>query len=124
MATTILTGEPYALAGKRLAFTSWYYVRVGGFAWIDAAGDNVTVAGNAAPDEATFVPKDRPSGIRLCADPARACREPIIEPDPRIEAEVQVGTILQRGSSYQAWGTCRLHDGDRRDPPTSSPPTA
>ena len=55
MATTILTGEPYTLAGRRLAFTSWYHVRVGGFAWIDAAGDNVTVAGNAAPDEAAFV---------------------------------------------------------------------
>ena len=97
MATTILTGEPYALAGTRLAFTSWYYVRVGGFAWIDAAGDNVTVAGNAAPDEAAFVPKDRPSGIRLRAEGARACREPIIEPDSGVETAVQVGTILQRG---------------------------
>ena len=39
---------------------------------------------------------------------------PIIEPDPAGEADVHVGTILQRGSSYQAWGTCRLHDGQRR----------
>ena len=114
MATTILTGEPYTLAGRRLAFTSWYHVRVGGFAWIDAAGDNVTVAGNAAPDEAAFVPKDRPSGIRLRAERARACREPIIDPDPDTEAGVHVGTILQRGSSYQAWGTCRLHGGQTR----------
>ena len=114
MATTILTGEPYTLAGRRLAFTSWYHVRVGGFAWIDAAGDNVTVAGNAAPDEAAFVPKDRPSGIRLRAERARACREPIIDPDPDTEADVHVGTILQRGSSYQAWGNSRLHDGQTR----------
>ena len=114
MATTILTGEPYALAGTRLAFTSWYYVRVGGFAWVDAAGDNVTVGGNAAPDEAAFVPKDRPSGIRLRAEAAGTCREPIIEPDPHTEVSVQVGTILQRDSSFQAWGTCRLHDGQTR----------
>ena len=26
------TGEPYELAGNRLVFTSWYYVRPGGYA--------------------------------------------------------------------------------------------
>ncbi len=29
------TGEPYQLAGNRMVFTTWYYVRPGGFAWLD-----------------------------------------------------------------------------------------
>src|SRR5204863_4995099 len=29
------TGEPYVLAGTRIVFTSWYYVRPGGYAWKD-----------------------------------------------------------------------------------------
>src|SRR4051794_35935697 len=38
------TGEPYTLAGKRVVFTSWYYVRPGGYAWKDDAGENVTAS--------------------------------------------------------------------------------
>ena len=53
----------------------------------------------------------------------RTCRDPIIDPDPDTEADVHVGTILQRGSSYQAWGNSASMTG-RRDPPISSPPTA
>src|SRR3989304_4635202 len=35
------TGEPYELAGKRLAFTSWYYVRQGRFNWVNDQGQGV-----------------------------------------------------------------------------------
>ncbi|MCL4195722.1 MAG: hypothetical protein KJZ87_28560, partial [Thermoguttaceae bacterium] len=38
------TGEPYELAGERLVFTSWYYVRPGGYAWLDAQNRGVTAA--------------------------------------------------------------------------------
>lgn len=111
MATTIATGEPYALAGKRLAFTSWYYVRVGSFSWIDSKGENANVVGNAAPDEAAFVPNDRPTGIRLKAEKAGGILKPIIEPDPQKEEDVKVGTVLQNDSFFQAWGDCAMRDG-------------
>lgn len=39
------TGEPYELAGRRMVFTSWYYVRPGGYAWVDAQGRGVTASG-------------------------------------------------------------------------------
>jgi hypothetical protein len=34
-------GEPYALAGRRLVFLNWFYVRPGGFSWLDSHGRSV-----------------------------------------------------------------------------------
>src|SRR5687768_932753 len=64
------TGEPYVLAGKRVVFTSWFYVRPGGYAWKLKDGENVTVTRKkvVGPWEANFERKwDVPLGVRLAA---------------------------------------------------------
>lgn len=48
-AVPTITGEPYELAGNRIVFTNWFYVRPGGFGWFNARGENVTVRGDEAP---------------------------------------------------------------------------
>jgi hypothetical protein len=37
----VRVGEPYELAGKRLVFTNWIYVRPGDVGWTDASGKMV-----------------------------------------------------------------------------------
>src|SRR3990167_2472631 len=64
-------GEPYELPGKRLVFVNWFYVRPGGFAWLDSQGRSVAVVGNEGPWGAHFRRSDSPYGIRLVAQPAQ-----------------------------------------------------
>jgi hypothetical protein len=33
--------EPYALQGKRMVFTSWFYIRPGHFDWLNEKGESV-----------------------------------------------------------------------------------
>jgi hypothetical protein len=42
MASTRPSGEPDALAARRLPFVNWFYVRPGRFGWFDPAGNEVT----------------------------------------------------------------------------------
>ena len=34
-------GEPYELTGKRIVFTTWYWVRPGEYDWVDDQGKTV-----------------------------------------------------------------------------------
>ncbi|HIJ65122.1 MAG TPA: hypothetical protein HPP77_04155 [Candidatus Hydrogenedentes bacterium] len=63
----IVQGEPYDLAGKRMVFTNWYYVRPGDLDWINDQGETVYVHGDEAPFAAHFVGVHAPRGIRLMA---------------------------------------------------------
>jgi len=71
-------GEPIALKGRHIYFTSWKYVRQGQFAWhIDkdqAAGDAAQNVGAWLKGDGTrparFEPIHMPRGIRLVAQPA------------------------------------------------------
>src|ERR1051325_4390006 len=66
-------GEPYAIAGKRIAFTNWYFVRPGHPDWLDENGKSVAASKKfkAGPNDAHFTAYDPPIGIRLIAEPAQ-----------------------------------------------------
>ena len=104
------TGEPYELAGKRMVFTSWYYVRPGGYAWVDAEGNNVSARRDLkiGPWGPRFQrADDAPWGIRLVAEkPERS--GPIISAErPWEEMGLSVRCILKEGDRYRAWGSCQ-----------------
>ncbi|MBI2925424.1 MAG: hypothetical protein HYY24_06935 [Verrucomicrobia bacterium] len=72
-------GEPVALKGRHLYFTSWKYVRQGSFAWRVQVDPNATEAERQAgawlkgdgTRPAKFETSDMPRGIRLVAQPAQ-----------------------------------------------------
>ena len=66
-------GEPYALAGNRIVFTTWAHVRPGEFDWRDQDNRSVFASktDKIGPDEGRFQGYDIPWGIRLHAEPAR-----------------------------------------------------
>lgn len=102
-----MTGEPYALAGKRLVFTNWHYVRPASFSWMDARGNNVTVGGSEGPWGATMKRYNEPRGIRIVAQPAERIG-PLLEADrPWENAGVSIHTMIHDGGLYRGWGTTR-----------------
>ena len=101
------TGEPYTLAGKRLVFTNWFYVRPGGYAWKHKDGENVTVTRKRAVGawEADYERKwDMPIGVRLVAQ--RPQRHGQVLPS-RVAWDEQgqgIRQVLKDGDKYRAWG--------------------
>ncbi|MDD2763163.1 MAG: hypothetical protein PHE83_04205 [Opitutaceae bacterium] len=106
-------GEPYALAGRRLVFTTWKFIRSGSFKWLNRAGQNVTVAGSEGPWDATMERTDQPVGIRLVAQPARRTGE-LVRPEKPWEAKgVSLTTVLPDGDRLRAWGECTDAEGKK-----------
>ncbi|MGQ9592221.1 MAG: sulfatase [Planctomycetota bacterium] len=106
-------GEPYELRSKRLAFTSWRYVRPGSFAWVDALGRNVTVSGSSGPKEARLVRSDPPRGIRIVAEPALREGPLALEGRPGEERGIALTTVLKDGDVYKAWGIAAGESGTK-----------
>lgn len=105
------TGEPYVLAGRRLVFTNWHFIRPGSFGWYDSAGNNVTVGGSEGPMGAEMRTHDVPFGIRLVAQPARRVG-PIVEHErPWETVGISLATIIRDGAVFRAWGTCQGEAG-------------
>jgi len=90
----IVQGEPYELAGKRLVFTNWYYVRPGDLGWINDKGESVYVKGNEGPWGAHYVGVDTPRGIRLVAQKPDRILGPLERP---------YRGILQEGKLLRGW---------------------
>ncbi len=96
-------GEPVALRGRSIYFTSWKYVRQGQFSWQiqrdPKAGDGSQNVGAWLKGDGTrparFVPIDMPHGIRLVAQPAT--KVPFL-PD-------QLAATLYDDGKYKAWYT-------------------
>lgn len=109
------TGEPYDLAGRRLTFTSWYYVRPGGYGWVNDRGEGVSASrAPLGPWDARFRRgDDAPRGIRLVVEkPER--RGPIVAPERPWEAMgLSLAMFLYDGARYRAWGGCQDKDGQR-----------
>lgn len=100
------SGEPYALAGRRIVFTNWFWIRPGQFAWLDETGANVTVAGSVGAWGAELRKADVPHGIRLVAEPARR-GEPVIRAErPWETVGIGVATLLHDGDRYRLWARC------------------
>ncbi len=98
-------GEPYSLAGKRLVFLNWHYIRPGTFGWYDSSGWKVGLTDAVPPGEAHLRRKDSPRGIRLVAQPAQRLG-PLFEASQPWEegAGVALTTVVQDGGVYRAWG--------------------
>jgi hypothetical protein len=112
-ATTIEYGEPYELAGNRLVFLNWHYIRTGSFAWRDASGQAVGLNSPVAPGAAHFASHDQPWGIRLAAQSARRMG-PLLEAERAWEegAGVAITTLLKDGGTYRGWGAPFTTSGD------------
>jgi len=101
-------GEPYALASKRLVFTTWLFVRPGSFGWFSRDGRNVSVAGSEGPTEATFRRGDDPRGLRIAVRPA-ARVGPVVRMEKPWEVNgkgIGLATVIQEGNRFRAWGMC------------------
>lgn len=100
------TGEPYALAGKRIVFTDWYYIRPGGYSWRDENGNAVTASKSSpiGPWGATFVRgQDAPWGIRLRAEHAQRMAPAISQEKPWEKGNMGGFFVLHDGDHYRAW---------------------
>ena len=102
------TGEPYALLGNRMVFTSWYYVRPGAYGWSDEQGNNVTASRRvkAGPWDAHLVRGDDMAyGVRLIAERAEH-RGPVLKREkPWEKMGVSINIVLREGETYRGWGT-------------------
>ena len=102
-------GEPYAApAGKRIVFTTWYWVVPGQPIWIDDEGKEVTASGTVAagPFDSHYDPLEAPYGIRLIAEPALRS-ELVIAPEfPWETGGIQISQLLQTEDKIMAWGHC------------------
>jgi hypothetical protein len=101
------TGEPYELAGKRIVFTSWYFIRPGGYAWKDEKGQTVSVTRTipVGPWDANFERKwDTPRGVRIVAQQPQRYGPVIRSEHPWDQKAISIRQVLQDGEKYRAWG--------------------
>jgi hypothetical protein len=108
-------GEPYALAGRRMIFTNWYYVRPGQIDWVDDAGksvygDDKTAAG---PDDAHFRNYLAPRGIRLVAQPAQRVGPIIRREKPWEKMGINAISLINDNGQYRLWGGSQDAQGKR-----------
>jgi hypothetical protein len=104
-------GEPVELAGKRLIFTHYHYIRPASFGWYDDQGNNITVAGTAGLWDAHLRVVDAPVGIRIVAQPAERSSQPfpgIAPARPWEEGPLELGQVLfdEEDGLFKAWTTC------------------
>ncbi len=102
MSSSTQTGEPYQLAGNRIVFTNWHYVRPGTFAWVDQHGTKISVFGNQGPLDAQFQRINEPWGIRLVAQPASRSGRILTPECPWEDGNEYFFTVIQDGQRYCA----------------------
>jgi len=103
----IVQGEPYELAGKRLVFLNWYYVRPGVDAdWVRPDGSSARVHGTAGPWDARFRSIDHARGVRLRVQPAKRVGPLLRCERPWEGCGISFDTVIQEGELYRAWGSC------------------
>ena len=110
MGTQTKLGEPCELAGSRLIFTTYDYIRPPQFGWYNDAGENITVKGKAGLYDAHMRVMDAPAGIRIVAQTARHPDEPyVVEPEHPWEADgLHLGKTFifdKDDGYYKVWGT-------------------
>jgi hypothetical protein len=106
-------GQPYELAGKRLVFTSWYFVRPGQPDWQTPDGESVYAArAEYDADVLRYLYRDRPFGIRLAVEPAERRGPVIVRDRPWESIGLGPGTLMADAGKYRLWGYCR--SGEKR----------
>ena len=113
MAVRFQTGEPYELAGRRLVFTNWRFIRPGHLRWNDDEGRNVSVYGDEGPLDAHFRFTEAPYGIRLRAHPGQKMPSPVVPEEAWESGGINVGSWLQDDGLIRAWGSCGPESGER-----------
>ncbi|MBI4580173.1 MAG: hypothetical protein HY718_10755 [Planctomycetes bacterium] len=101
-------GQPYELAGRRIVFSTWYYVRPGQPDWQDDAGVSRYAKRLAYPADALhYTYEDRPHGVRLRAEAAQRTG-PVIAPErPWEQRGISVSTLLLDEGRYRLWAASR-----------------
>src|ERR1043165_7153578 len=103
-------GEPYALAGKRIVFTTWYWVRPGQHDWLNEQGESVYAKTSvmAGPFDAHFNNIDGPWGVRLIAEQAQRGGKLPVKPEFPWEAGgITIEQMLPTpDGKIIAWGDC------------------
>src|SRR5437870_4962853 len=103
-------GEPVALLGKRLVFTTWVMVRPGQPDWQDGQGKSVYAnrAVKAGPFDAHWKNIDAPWGIRLVAEPAQRVHPILTQETPWEKGEgLDAQCLLEDNGKYRLWGVCQ-----------------
>lgn len=105
-----ILGEPLALQGSRLVFTSWHFVRAGNVGWVNAEGQPVyaTADFRYEPEECTWRPDpNTPWGIRLQAYRPSEIRKMEIPPEKPWESQpITLECMVEDDGVYKAWGSC------------------
>ncbi|WP_428937938.1 hypothetical protein [Fontivita pretiosa] len=105
-------GEPYQLAGRRIVFTTWYFVRPGAPEWIDAKTGGPFAPGvKVGPHDAKMLYHEAPLGVRLEAQPAQRLGPIIPRDKPWEQMGLSIGTIVRDGEKFRAWGNCQDAQG-------------
>jgi len=106
--------EPYELAGQRMVFTTWYWVRPGQWDWQNDDGESVFAnSDKAGPFDCHYKLIDGPRGIRIVTEPARR-QGPIIKTDKPWEAMGAFVTMLMWDEDkFRMWGGCQDAEGTR-----------
>jgi hypothetical protein len=98
--------EPYQLAGKRIVFTNWYFIRPPDVDWLDNNKQSVYWTNKSVPyhGEANFISSNVPHGIRLFVEPAQ--REISIIPRDRAwdKGGIRLSTLINEDGKYRLWG--------------------
>lgn len=108
-------GEPYQLLGKRMVFTTWYFVRPGQLDWLGGKGQSAGAKTDVkdGPFDAKFSSIDAPSGIELVSEPAQRIG-PIISRDrPWEKMGIAITTLIQDAGKFRIWGSCQDAAGKR-----------
>ena len=106
-------GEPYALLGNRIVFTTWYFVYPGKPDWRDASGNSVYAREDAklGRGKAFFYCEDCPEGIDFIVEkPERG--EPAISREKPWEAMgVRPLSLQVDDGVYRMWARCQDKEG-------------
>lgn len=97
----VIGGAPYALPGRRITFTDWYYIQPGDLDWVDAEGTSVYVDGNSGLNEARHVGISAPQGIRI-----EAKKPTVVGPFDNMPYR----TILQDGGVFKGWTSTEYYE--------------
>ena len=111
-------GEPYQLAGKRMVFTTWYWVRPGQFDYVDDEGKSVLAkrAVKSLPGDPHVHWKeiDFPHGIRLVSETAQRGQIQIKAEKPWEADGIEITSLYQLNADagpaagkILAWGHCK-----------------
>lgn len=106
-------GEPYALLGKRIVFTTWYFVYPGEYDWRDASGNRVYAQETykLKEGEAFYIREDCPVGISFCVEKPEREIPAIPKEKPWEAMGIAPVTLLEEEGIYRLWTNCQAEDG-------------